>query len=128
MFLTIEMFIKWIGDCAAWTLNETSYACGLLGAAGWDARQDPTSVNFTSGVERATPGGGQSDTLHLLESDTTLDIRVFMDNTILEVYWQNGRVALTLGLDESDVAGGNYRRNPAAACGLRVCFTVRDCL
>jgi hypothetical protein len=40
-----------------------------------------------------------------LESDTTLGIRVFMDNTILEVYWQGGRVAMTLGLDESGVTG-----------------------
>ena len=27
------------------------------------------------------------------------------DNTILEVYWQGGRVAMTLGLDQGDHAG-----------------------
>ena len=56
-------------------------------------------------MKHASPALGQSDTLHLLESDTTLDLHVFTDNTILEVYWQGGRVAMTLGLDGTDNTG-----------------------
>jgi hypothetical protein len=54
------------GDCAAWTVDETSapYGCGLLGAAGWDARQDPTAANFTSGVARVTPGASPGRVCH----------------------------------------------------------------
>ena len=98
--------------CAAWSVNHTAsapYACDLFGSMGWDVRSDPTTENFTSGLACSSAaadrtcalpgGGGQSDTLQLLESDRTLDIRVFTDNTILEVYWQGGRVAMTLGLD-----------------------------
>ena len=94
--------------CAAWSVNHTvpaPFACVLLGSTGWDMRSDPTTQNFTSGVAGTSdaaggiPGvAGQSDTLQLLPSDTTLDIAVYTDNTILEVYIQGGRVAMTLGL------------------------------
>jgi sucrose-6-phosphate hydrolase SacC (GH32 family) len=108
-------------SCFAWSVNHTTepFSCVLLRATGWDMRSDPTTQNITSGIATWTsrtaidwanggdggiPGvGGQSDTLQLLSADETLDIAVYTDNTILEVYWQGGRVAMTLGLDQ----GGN---------------------
>lgn len=39
--------------------------------------------------------GGTTDTLKLLASDKTIDMRLFVDNTFTEVYWMDGRVAMT---------------------------------
>ena len=36
-----------------------------------------------------------TDTLQLLPSDTTLDMRIFTDNGLVEVYWMKGRVVMT---------------------------------
>ena len=36
-----------------------------------------------------------TDTLQLLPSDTTLDVRIFTDNGLVEVYWMEGRVVMT---------------------------------
>ena len=94
--------------CVAWSLNHTAppFSCSLKKPTGWEVKQDPTTENFTSGVMCAPdskgcgiPGvRGVSDTLTLLPSDYTLELAVYLDNTILEVYWQGGRVAMTVGL------------------------------
>merc|ERR1712037_367270 len=49
-------------------------------------------------VTKVTVGtvGGKMDTLKLLASDETVDMRLFVDNTFTEVYWMNGRVAMTV--------------------------------
>lgn len=58
----------------------------------------------TSGVK---PGGGPgpapspSTPIPLLPGDTAIDVHLFLDNTFLEVYLMEGRVALTLLLDAS---------------------------
>ena len=44
----------------------------------------------------AVGGGGVSDTLKLSDSDETLDMRLYVDNTFTEVYYQGGRVAMTV--------------------------------
>ena len=40
--------------------------------------------------------GVSIDTLRILASETTLDIRIFSDNTFAEIFFQKGRVAMTL--------------------------------
>ena len=44
-----------------------------------------------------TDHGATGDTLQLLSSERTLTLRVFTDRTVVEVYYQGGRVALTAG-------------------------------
>jgi len=39
--------------------------------------------------------GGKTDTLKLLASDETIEMRLFVDNTFTEVFWMGGRVAMT---------------------------------
>jgi hypothetical protein len=40
--------------------------------------------------------GGVSDTLRLVASETTVEVRVFADATFVEAYFQKGRVAMTV--------------------------------
>jgi len=49
-------------------------------------------------------GGGVHDTLQLLDSDKSIDMRIFVDNTFAEVYFQGGRVAMTVNTPASDDA------------------------
>ena len=64
----------------------------------------PTADVYTVGVgaaplTAAVAGGGTTDTLRLIAgSDKTIAVRVFVDNTVAEAYWQNGRVAMTIPL------------------------------
>merc|ERR1712226_1715969 len=46
--------------------------------------------------------GGTQDTLRLAPSETTIEIRAFMDWTFTEVYFQKGRVAMTVVNNLSD--------------------------
>ena len=39
--------------------------------------------------------GDRSDTLQLLPTDKEITIRVFVDRTLVEAYWMDGRVAMT---------------------------------
>lgn len=67
---------------------------------------DPkTQVEFTvayepgkASVEVGCPSLRLQDTLRLSPSDQTITVRVFVDNVMAEVYWQNGRVVMTLPL------------------------------
>lgn len=49
-------------------------------------------------------GGGVFDTLQLLDSDETIDVHIYVDNTFAEVYFQGGRVAMTVNTPASDDA------------------------
>jgi sucrose-6-phosphate hydrolase SacC (GH32 family) len=49
-------------------------------------------------------GGGKSDTLKLLDADKTIHMRLYIDNTFAEVYYQGGRVAMTVNTPASDDA------------------------
>jgi len=50
-------------------------------------------------------GGGVFDTLKLLDSDLSIDIRIYIDNLFAEVYFQGGRVAMTVNTPATDDAG-----------------------
>merc|ERR1712046_538331 len=49
--------------------------------------------------------GGANDTLKMLSTDETIDMRLFVDNTITEVYWMGGRVAMTSAVSATQAAG-----------------------
>lgn len=40
-------------------------------------------------------GGTAKDSVSMLESDSHVYFRVFIDGTVIEAYWQDGRVAMT---------------------------------
>jgi hypothetical protein len=61
---------------------------------------EPNADTVTVGVD-----GGVSDKLKLSPSDTTIDMRLFVDNTFTEVYYQGGRVAMTTNTKASKAAG-----------------------
>jgi len=55
------------------------------------------TVEYIQGANSAkVGGGGVFDTLKLLDSDETIDMRLYVDNTFTEVYFQGGRVAMTV--------------------------------
>merc|ERR1712093_965536 len=64
------------------------------------------TVAYKQGASSAVVGGGgKSDTLKLLDSDKTIDMRLYVDNTFAEVYYQGGRVAMTVNTPAADDAG-----------------------
>jgi sucrose-6-phosphate hydrolase SacC (GH32 family) len=63
------------------------------------------TVEYKHGADSAkVGGGGVFDTLKLLDSDKTIDVRLYVDNTFAEVYFQGGRVAMTVNTPPSDDA------------------------
>lgn len=77
--------------------------------------KDPTTsgagtkfyVDYVPDADTVTVGvdGGVSDQLKLSPSDTTIDMRLFVDNTFTEAYWMGGRVAMTTTTRASKAAG-----------------------
>jgi hypothetical protein len=63
--------------------------------------QKPAASNqpYNLTVGRAPAGNlsnvGKTDTLWMSPSDTTITLRVYVDHTFSEAYWQGGRVAMT---------------------------------
>lgn len=63
------------------------------------------TIDYIQGANSAKVGGGKVfDTLKLLDSDESLDMRLYVDNTFTEVYFQGGRVAMTVNTPASDDA------------------------
>ena len=96
-------------DCVAWTYvtRPPLVASCCLKHAGFG--YVPGRDTCTSGVRKPQPapaGGDYSATLALLPSDTTLELRVFVDNTFLEAYFMDGRVAITATLHGSSPEAG----------------------
>jgi hypothetical protein len=57
----------------------------------------------TSGVKPGGPRAAGAD-IPLLAGDAELDVRVFIDNTFVEVFVMQGRLAITLKLDQNPIA------------------------
>lgn len=81
-------------------------SCCQKGATNWG--YNPNNDKCTSGVRNPepAPGSGKSALLHLLPSDEDIEVRVFVDNTFLEAYWQDGRVAMTATLTGTEPEAG----------------------
>ena len=58
----------------------------------------PSPSPSPSHTQVTCPSLRLTDTLRLSPSDKTITVRVFVDNVMAEVYWQNGRVVMTLPL------------------------------
>ena len=55
----------------------------------------------------AKVGGSRSDTLKLLPGEERLTLRVFTDRTVVEAYFNDGRVAITSGVNAAMVQAGS---------------------
>ena len=64
----------------------------------------PTSASDHT-PDSSGPGKGPVATLQMLPGDTTLDIRCLFDNTVAELFWMGGRVAMTVRLRATKQAG-----------------------
>ena len=96
-------------DCQAWTYvvrGPLHAACCQKGASGWS--YNPHNPTCTSGVRHPepAPASGYEAPLALLPSDTTIELRVFTDNTFVEAFWMDGRVAMTAKLMGQDPKAG----------------------
>ena len=63
----------------------------------------PYTVTVGAMQNRSGTVFNTTDTLQLLPAnvaggDTSVELRVFVDNTVVEAYWQGGRVAMTIPL------------------------------
>jgi len=52
--------------------------------------------NNTEILKVQVGSGGTTDTLSLLPSDKTIDLKLYVDNTFTEAFWMGGRVAMTI--------------------------------
>merc|ERR1712151_1401773 len=76
----------------------------------------PFTIEYIQGAGSAkVGGGGVFDTLNLLESDESIDVRLYVDNTFTEVYFQGGRVAMTVNTPASDDADVTISSSVAGA-------------
>ena len=75
---------------------------------GWRGGNGRGAVNVTVGFDPPCAAcQSATATLTLLPSDKALDLRVFCDRTIVEAYWQGGRVAMTTGGAADDGTWGD---------------------
>lgn len=98
--------------CLAWTYRFNGMgppvhaACSLkdkVPAA--TGPSDPTTL--ASGVKDPDhlPPPGTIDTLRMMPDDTILSIRAYVDRSLTEVFWQNGRVAMTIATPSASGTG-----------------------
>ena len=84
------------------------------------------SPNTTSGVLSPSPTlGGTRDTLQLSPSDTNLTIHVFVDNTMAEGFWQDGRVAMSRQCDPPPSSDAAVHAYSSAAAELEAASVWR---
>ena len=89
--LTVEVMVGGAGTGVAFTIDYTPPAADATGA---------------SVVPVSCPSIRATDSLRLSPKDRTIDVRVFVDNVMAEVYFQNGRVAMTVpSFCHSDTCG-----------------------
>jgi hypothetical protein len=96
-------------NCMAWTYVTRPPLIGSCCQKNEGFGYTPNSDKCTSGVRKPQPapaGGSFTDTLSLLPSDKTLELRIFVDNTFLEAYFMDGRVAMTATLRGSSPEAG----------------------
>ena len=67
--------------------------------------QPDASATCTSGSKVANPIDGATAAVPLLPGDTAVDVRVFTDNTFIEVFIMQGRLAFTYGINTGTESG-----------------------
>jgi sucrose-6-phosphate hydrolase SacC (GH32 family) len=80
-------------------------------------------IDYQPGAAKVTVGsGGTTDMLSLLAGDKTIDLALFVDNTFTEVFWMNGRVAMTV--DTKTSGGQDDVTISASQAGVTASATV----
>jgi len=72
------------------------------------------------------PNGGTVDTLKLSPNDKTISIRVYVDNTFSEAYWQNGRVAMTITTPATPQASMSVKSTAAVTMASAKAYKVNS--
>ena len=88
------------GGGVEFTISYKPPAAAEVAAAESGAAGAPTSTasdprSFAE-VQVGCPVIKATDTLRLLPAEDTIEVRVFVDNVVAEVYWQGGRVVMTV--------------------------------
>lgn len=97
-------------ECVAWTyvVRGPLYASCCQKHTGFG--YNPDDGRCTSGVRTPQPAPspkGSQAPLKLMESDSSIELRVFTDNTFVEAYWMDGRVAMTADIQNGNDSGIN---------------------
>ena len=71
----------------------------------------PVNVGIDYSPKPHNDHGATGDTLQLLPSDKTLDLRIFTDRTVVECFFQSGRVAVTAGAFHGARSRGQIMRS-----------------
>jgi hypothetical protein len=101
--------------CVSWTFQPLPNASGMGRCAKLSGLSNTAQTLWrppihakgsTSGVIHASKFlGGRTSDLQLSPHDTSVNLRVYVDNVISEGFWQGGRVAVTRRTDAAAQAG-----------------------
>lgn len=82
-----------------------NFSCGVGPFNQTETKNDPASkLPF---VEVPVRCGAVVDVLRLLHSESSIFLRLFVDATFVEAYWQNGRTAMTAAFPSGVLVGGD---------------------
>ena len=80
---------------------------GGVGGGGGDGGGNDGDPSYRSApAYNVTVDGGGDDGLWLLPTDDVIELVVFVDNTVVEAYWMDGRVVNTAAIGYSATGGG----------------------
>lgn len=93
-------------ECTSGAKNETTVSgCGSSGdTVICTIDFTPNSNASATFYDVPVSCGGFSDSMRILNDDTSIELRMFSDATIVEAYFQQGRVAMTVDAEISDAA------------------------
>ncbi|KAJ8612523.1 hypothetical protein CTAYLR_003732 [Chrysophaeum taylorii] len=86
------------------------------------------TINLTESRDLPVACGAARDVLRLLDDETSVDLRIFVDATFVEAYFQNGRVAITRSCSDPPVsrdADISVAATPVATTDARSPTSVR---
>jgi len=107
LFGTQEVFVDFVPAEATASIHGVSSSWKVnVGVRGATTTTNSSSAFGAQGAAKKPKPQGGGDTLNLLPSDSTIEVRVFYDQTFAEIYFMNGRVALTKTL--AGVATGDH--------------------
>lgn len=82
-------------------------------------------VPSTDHISSVKVGGGAStDTVKLLSTDSTIDMKIYFDNTFAEGYFMGGRVAMTVKTGSTVEAGMSVTSNAAVTLNSATAWSV----
>jgi sucrose-6-phosphate hydrolase SacC (GH32 family) len=88
---------KKLGTCTSGAKVATDVPKSSCGGASNTPRSTTCSVDYVPGAGNVSVScGSVKDTVPLLPSETTFEIRIYSDATFLEAYFQRGRSAMTV--------------------------------